>query len=149
MKRFKKIISLVLIFVVLASGMIFAVTKTETNESETSVTTKLAIDCVAVIMATGDIMEIKATASPNQKLIWSSSDESAATVENGKVTAHKIGRCKITVTDGSSKESITCEVIIVPNMTKTNFLKFFGLFDNDLRVFLNICRIADLFFSFR
>ena len=48
----------------------------------------------------------------NQKVTWSSSDESVATVKNGVVKAIKVGHTTITVTTKEGNRIATCEVLV-------------------------------------
>ena len=51
--------------------------------------------------------------SPDIKVIWSSSDESVASVENGKITAKNIGNAIITVSTVDGKYKDTCAVSVL------------------------------------
>lgn len=72
-----------------------------------------------VDMKKGETITLAATINPNnatdKSLIWTSSDESIAKVDNGKVTALEIGNATITATanDGSGV-SASCMVIVSP-----------------------------------
>lgn len=47
----------------------------------------------------------------NKAVTWSSTDESVATVDNdGKVTSHKVGECKIIATASDGKTTAECEI---------------------------------------
>lgn len=51
------------------------------------------------------------------KVIWSSSDEKVATVENGKVTAKSIGNTIITVSTEDGTKKATCNVTVINKET--------------------------------
>ena len=51
--------------------------------------------------------------SSSTKVIWSSSDEKVATVENGKVTAKSIGNTIITVSTEDGTKKATCKVTVI------------------------------------
>lgn len=81
---------------------------------------KITIDQTLVELKVGRTLTLTATITPedatNKALDWTSSDESVATVEDGKVTALSIGTAAITATakDGSGK-SASCVVSVVSN----------------------------------
>ena len=66
----------------------------------------------------GDEEYLSATIMPNNAtdttVTWSSSNDSIATVENGKVIAHRVGSAIITVTTNDGGLSATCQVIVEP-----------------------------------
>ncbi len=76
----------------------------------------ISLSKTSLQMNPGDTVIVDATISPknatNKAINWSSSNTSIATVVNGKITAHKAGRCTITATtvDGKKKASITITV---------------------------------------
>ncbi len=57
--------------------------------------------------------------SSSTKVIWSSSDEKVATVENGKVTAKNIGNTIITVSTEDGQYKDTCTVSVVKKDSST------------------------------
>ena len=62
----------------------------------------------------GDTIQLSATVSPsnaNQSVLWSSSNSSVAFVNNGKITAKKIGKATITAT-ANNGVSASCEVTV-------------------------------------
>ena len=81
----------------------------------------IAIDYETVSIRLNESVTLTATVLPettaNRVVVWSSSDENIATVENGIVTAHTIGEATITATttDGSNL-SATCEVTVEPTL---------------------------------
>ena len=66
--------------------------------------------------------------APQQTLIWSTSDQSVATVDNGTVTSKQLGKARIRVTNSAGTFTRMCEVNVVPpavpvtgvRMTSTN-----------------------------
>lgn len=78
---------------------------------------------VTLTMGGTETAELTATVTPSNttdKVVWSSSDESVATVSGGKVTAHKGGVATITATAGSLSQ--TCKVVVIcphPALTET------------------------------
>ena len=79
----------------------------------------IALDKQTAEVLRGETVELKATFFPedadNTTLVWTSSDETVATVQDGVVTTLKSGRAVITVstTDGSNLSS-TCMVTVKP-----------------------------------
>lgn len=55
--------------------------------------------------------------SPSTKVIWTSSDEKIATVENGKITAKSIGTAIITVSTENGQYKDTCTVTVIKKET--------------------------------
>ena len=60
---------------------------------------------------TAEVLPNNAT---DKTLLWSSSDETVATVEDGIVTAHKVGKCTISVKSANGKVESKCEVEVIP-----------------------------------
>ncbi len=76
---------------------------------------ELMVETPELALEAGDSYKLKAVYTGKKTLKWSSSKESVATVDkNGKVTALKTGKTKITVTDG--KNSYTVNVTVVKCM---------------------------------
>ncbi len=76
--------------------------------------TKVTLNRSKVCLVKGKSVKIKgvmAPASTTDKLTWSSSKKSVATVSNGKITAKKVGTATITATTSSGKK-ITCKVTV-------------------------------------
>ena len=77
----------------------------------------IAIDYETVSIKLNESVTLTATVLPetttNKEVVWTSSDSEVASVENGVVTAHKVGTATITATttDGSNLTA-TCEVTV-------------------------------------
>ena len=72
-----------------------------------------------LVLIEGEIDWLRATVTPsdadNKNVIWSSSDEDIATVnQNGMVTAIKEGTTTITVTTEDGGKTATCTVVVIP-----------------------------------
>lgn len=80
----------------------------------------------AEILGIGNNLTLEATVFPqdatNQRIIWETSDDTVATVENGKVTAKKAGEAVITAKteDGAWKSSCTVNVTALHQLTFYN-----------------------------
>ena len=77
----------------------------------------VTINRTSLTLTVGGGAILVATVSPedatNQKIVWSSSDESVATVdENGEVTAVKKGTAKVTATTEDGGKTATCDVTV-------------------------------------
>lgn len=69
----------------------------------------ITLDCGNLTAQAGATVQVAASLYPknsNEPVVWSSSDESIATVDNGKITLHKNGSCTITAGTESCSESI-------------------------------------------
>ena len=92
----------------------------ESNESAESIT----LDNTSVSLEINETVTLLATILPetatNKEVVWTSSDESIATVEKGIVTALKVGVATITATttDGTDLSS-SCEVTVMPTIAKS------------------------------
>ena len=76
----------------------------------------VSLDKTSYEMTEGDEFTLTATVKPdnatNKNVIWSSSNNSVATVSNGKVTALKAGTATITVKTEDGSKTATCEVAV-------------------------------------
>ena len=88
---------------------------------EPTLATSITLDQTAVTLKATESATLTATVLPetttNKEVVWSSSDSEVASVENGVVTAHKVGTAIITATttDGSNLTA-TCEVTVEPTL---------------------------------
>ena len=82
----------------------------------------VSLDKTSYEMTEGDEFTLTATVKPdnatNKNITWSSSNNSVASVSNGKVTALKAGAATITVKTEDGSKTATCEVTIKNNMTE-------------------------------
>ena len=88
--------------------------------------TEIKVSKEQLIMAVGDTETITTELLPddatNKEISWESKDSSVATVENGKITANKIGTTEIVVSsvkNSSIKKVITVNVINLKLISKT------------------------------
>ena len=76
----------------------------------------VSLDKTSYEMTEGDEFTLTATITPenatNKNVIWSSNNTSVATVENGKVTALKVGSVTITVKTEDGEKIATCEIVV-------------------------------------
>lgn len=97
----------------------------------TTITFENSVDCTGISLdkATSTITSIGGTdtlvatttpADTTDQIIWSSSDDTVATVSNGVVTAVGLGSATITATCGSY--SATCAIAVRAFMDKTTFV---------------------------
>lgn len=87
------------------------------DAGEEEVTTSITLDPTALTMIVGNTAKIGATVEPwivNDTLVWTSSDDAVATVnDSGVVTAVSAGECVITATSTLNSEiSATCDVTV-------------------------------------
>jgi len=86
----------------------------------------IALDKTSLTLKDGDTAVLTTTVSPedadNKNVTWSSSNTEVATVNNGTVTAVKVGTAKITVTTEDGNKTAECTVTVTCNhtLTKTN-----------------------------
>lgn len=78
--------------------------------------TALSLDKTEVEMNPDDKVMMTATIAPenasNKSVLWSSSDESIATVKDGEVTALKVGEAVITAKSADGDKKATCKVTV-------------------------------------
>lgn len=78
--------------------------------------TNVTLDKNELNITAGETAELKATITPdyaeNKNVIWKSSDEKIATVENGKVTAKYPGTVEIKVTSEDGGKEAICKVTV-------------------------------------
>ena len=76
----------------------------------------ISLDKTEVAMNPDDNVMLTATIAPenasNKSVLWSSSDESIATVKDGEVTALKVGEAVITATSEDGGKKATCKVVV-------------------------------------
>ena len=74
----------------------------------------ITLDAESAFLYIGDTKQLTATILPadatNQKVVWSSSDDTIASVEEGLVTALKVGKAQITATTEEGDLKAVCEV---------------------------------------
>ena len=95
---------------------ILAMVSCEMQLPEPIAVTSVSLSAETVEMTEGDKLTLIATVSPkgadNKLLIWSSSNLSIASVDDGKVIAHKPGKATITVKTDDGGKTATCDVIV-------------------------------------
>jgi uncharacterized protein YjdB len=87
-----------------------------TEEPAIVAVTSVTLDSTSITLVEGDSQTITATVSPsnaeNQKVLWSSSNSSVASVKEGVVTALKVGNATITVKTEDGNKTATCEITV-------------------------------------
>ena len=77
--------------------------------------TSLTLNRSSITMDVGDTYYLSATINPsnatNQKITWSSTDTSVATINNGKITAKGSGEAIITASIGNVKDTVKVRVL--------------------------------------
>ena len=88
-----------------------------TEEPVPIAVTSVSLNSTSMELVEGTTQTLIATVSPsnadNQKVIWSSSNSSVATVTDGVVTAIKAGTATITVKTDEGAKTATCNVTVV------------------------------------
>lgn len=81
------------------------------------IVSSISLNKTELTLVEGDEETLIATITPDdatdKTVTWSTSDATVATVENGKVTAMKIGEATITVTTQDGNKTATCTVIVM------------------------------------
>ncbi len=76
----------------------------------------VTLDNTELVMYKNDVANLTATITPSeakQDVVWSSSNTSVATVQNGTVTAVSVGTATITVTTVDGNKTATCNVEVL------------------------------------
>lgn len=75
-------------------------------------------------MNVGDSKTLVATIAPTnateKTLVWTSSNSNVVTVENGKITAKKVGSAVITVSNSDGTKKATCNVQVSEKANSTD-----------------------------
>ena len=86
------------------------------KESETVSVTNITLSPESISLVEGDSETLTATVSPsnatNKKVIWTSTDGSIASVDNGRVTALKPGNTTIKAKSDDGGKTATCQVTV-------------------------------------
>ena len=86
------------------------------KESETVSVTNITLSSESISLVEGDSETLTATVSPsnatNKKVIWTSTDGSIASVDNGRVTALKPGNTTIKAKSDDGGKTATCQVTV-------------------------------------
>lgn len=74
----------------------------------------------------------------DNKVIWESSDNNIATVENGVVKAHKVGKAIITIKSNDGNAKATCEVTVnEKDKLEVHFISHGGFYDDGILIRLS------------
>lgn len=110
----RRFLAIVLIATLLTASMT-APTCAAGKKSKTVKTTKVILSQTGTVkLSVGETLRLIATVKPSnstQKVIWSSSKKSVATVKNGKVTARKAGTATITAKSGKKSAKVKVKVV--------------------------------------
>lgn len=108
-----KVLLTTLLCVVSVAAICFAFSACSTVNVES-----VSLDKTEISMTIGDEQTLNATVKPenatNKQVTWSSSDETVATVTNGKVEAKAEGSAVITVKTNDGGKTATCNVTVNP-----------------------------------
>lgn len=109
MERFSRILCIIL--------TVLAISCQKEKEPEIVKVTGVTLNSTSLTLTEGESQTLSATVSPqdaaNKKVIWSTSNASVASVDNGgKVTASAAGSATITVTTDDGGKTATCKVTV-------------------------------------
>ena len=93
------------------SGGLYALLKTLGKYKDATDVADVSLDNISLSLHVGEIGELVATTQPEADVTWESSDESVATVIDGKVTAVRAGMAYVSAVAGDS--SAKCMVVVV------------------------------------
>lgn len=126
---------IVILFIVIVFVFIKGINKSnkqKNNDSNVSDSEKVAVEKIELdqselAMLPTDEIELVATITPDdasdKSIIWKSSDESVAIVDNnGKVSAKSIGSTNITATTKDGEFSVSCRVVVSEDVIKVKEL---------------------------
>ena len=89
--------------------------------------TSVILSATSIELEVGDSHVLTATVSPsdaeNKTIIWTSSNASVATVDEGVITACKEGKATITVTTDEGGKTATCEVMVSRKLISVTEIK--------------------------
>ena len=109
--RISKLCYLGLCSIVLAIGLLSC-----TEEPAIVAVTSVKLDSTSITLIEGDSQALNATVFPsnaeNQKVLWSSSNSSVASVKEGVVTALKVGNATIIAKTDDGGKTASCTVIV-------------------------------------
>lgn len=76
----------------------------------------ISLNKADAVLIEGDSITLEVEIYPenatNKNLVWTSSDNTVATVTNGKVNANKVGNSTITVTTEDGNKTATCNIVV-------------------------------------
>ena len=100
----------------LTSILLLFVSGCAEKEVEAIAVSALTLDAASMELVEGESQSLTATISPsnaeNQKILWTSSNISVASVNDGVVTAFKAGKTTITAKSDDGGKTATCEVTV-------------------------------------
>ena len=100
----------------LTSILLLFVSGCAEKEVEAIAVSAITLDAASMELVEGESQSLTATISPsnanNQKILWTSSNTSVASVKDGVVTAVKAGKAIITAKSDDGGKTATCEVIV-------------------------------------
>ena len=103
--------------------MMFMMASCEEPRPDTVKVEGVSLNVPSVKLTEGEQTTLTATVNPsdatNKNVSWTSSDNTVATVENGKVTAVKAGTATITVNTEDGNKTATCTVTVTAKSVNT------------------------------
>ena len=97
------------------------------KESEIVSVTNITLSSESISLVEGDSETLTATVSPsnatNKKVIWTSTDGSIASVDNGRVTALKPGNTTIKAKSDDGGKTATCQVTVKAKQINVTSIK--------------------------
>ena len=116
LKRVGRLVKFDALFFLSLAFLLFSFSACKKVGTELVDVVSISIDKTSIPLKVGETMTLSATVNPSnasdKTVTWSSSDASVATVEDGKVTAIKIGTATIKAKAGD--KTATCSIMVVP-----------------------------------